>query len=95
MRTRRVLAYAGVALIAVGAILGLYGSINGNYSTSRVPEIFRGVVVWRPVTVWTPSPIFWVGIVTSGAGVVALAIAEFVIQEMPEVRRRIIEPIPA
>ncbi len=43
--TRAAIAYAGVVLIIVGAILGGYGVLNGNYSTSRVPELFQGVIV--------------------------------------------------
>lgn len=96
--TRWILVSAGVVLIVLGMILGVYGSKNAKYVTERIPTVIKGVPI-RYVTesVWTPSPVYWLGMVLIAAGLISLVCAAFVKGKKvaPEIPRRVLEPIPA
>lgn len=96
---RLIAAVAGVVLIVVGTVLGIYGSMNAKYVNEKVPiVIIRGVLAsYRTESVWTPSPVYWLGLLAIAAGVMCLAYAAFARTKKvaPEIRRRTLEPIPA
>lgn len=99
--TRWVVASAGIVLIVLGVILGAYGSMNGRYVDEKVPiAILKGVpIVFRTESVWTPSAVYWVGVVAVAAGLMSLLYAAFATEKKakvaPEISRKALEPVPA